>query len=188
MTQFLWLSRSLNLIWLSLISRGPKVEITGTTVPGPGNTHSANSCAVPYFAGKPRMYQQSSFPVSTLLSSKWPLGCQHLFAVMPQYGALVNNLIVTTDEFIMGYRDSAPSLRWSSRTAEQRITPTRLAWPVALRASRDITIQASIEYVVSLNYQLFYIVLSFSIGRIREYIDLADGPVLANLLPFRILG
>src|SRR6267154_2894126 len=68
------------------------------------------------------------------------------FAVIPQYGALINNLIVTTDRFIMGSR-TAPSSRSSSQGAKPRITPAPLAWSVALRASRDITIQASIEYV-----------------------------------------
>ncbi len=148
------LSRLLNLIWLSLISRGPKVDIISTrTEPGPRHTHNAYSCAVPCFAGKPGMYQQSSFLVITFTFSRMFLGCHRLFTVMPQYSALINNLIVTTDIFIMGFR-TTPSLRWSSRTFEQRITPTRLAWPVALRVSRDIIIQASIEYVVSLSTRI----------------------------------
>jgi len=150
------LSRSLNQTWLSLISRGPKVEITRTAAPEPGHTHSPTSCVVPCFAGKPRMYQQSSFPVSRLFSSIWLLECQHLFAVMPQHGALINNLIMTTDKFVMGFCTAAPS-RWSSRTFQQRVTPTRLAWPVALRASRDITIQASIEYVTCLSTLISFI-------------------------------
>ena len=155
------LSRLLNLIWLSLISRGPKVDIIGTrTEPGPRHTHNANSCAVPCFAGKPGMYQQSSFLVITFTLSGMSLGCHRLFAVMPQYSALINNLIVTTDGFIMGFR-TTPSLRWSARTVEQRITPTRLAWPVALRASRDITIQASIEYVIFLSTCISFIRFGF---------------------------
>jgi hypothetical protein len=84
----------------------------------------------------------------TLRNGPW---ISSLFPVMPQYGVLINNLIVTTHKSIMGFRTTAPSLRWSSRGAEQRIAPTRLAWSVALRASRDINIQASIEYVVSLS-------------------------------------
>jgi hypothetical protein len=32
------------------------------------------------------------------------LGRHHLFAVMPQYGALINNLIVTMVRFIMGHK------------------------------------------------------------------------------------
>jgi len=67
-----------------------------------------------------------------------------LVSVIPQYGALINNLIVTTDRFIMGSR-TAPSSRSSSQGAKPRIAPAPLAWSVALRASRDITIQASIE-------------------------------------------
>jgi len=84
-------------------------------------------------------------------------GCHHLFAVMPQYGALINNLIVTTDNFIMGSRTAAPFLQWSPKAAEQRISPTRLAWSVALRASRDITIHACIAYVVSLSILISFI-------------------------------
>jgi hypothetical protein len=75
------------------------------------------------------------------------LGRHHLIAVMPQYGALLNNLVVTTDRFIMGSR-TAPSSRSSSQGAKPRIAPAPLAWSVALRSSRDITIQASIEYVI----------------------------------------
>ncbi|KAI0272988.1 hypothetical protein BGY98DRAFT_1099659 [Russula aff. rugulosa BPL654] len=67
-----------------------------------------------------------------------------LVSVMPQYSALINNLIVTTDRLIMGSR-VAPSSRSSSQGAKPRIAPAPLAWSVALRASRDITIQASIE-------------------------------------------
>ena len=144
------LSHLLNLTWLSPISRVPKVDIISTrTGLGPGHMHSASSCVVPCFAGKPGMYQQSSFPVITFTLSERSLGRLCLFVVMPQYGALINNLIVTTDRFIMGSR-AAPSSRSSSQGAKPRIAPAPLAWSVALRASRDITIQASIEYVVSL--------------------------------------
>jgi hypothetical protein len=79
-----------------------------------------------------------------------PRTSSFVFVVMPQYGALINNLIVTTDRFIMRSR-TAPSSRSSSQGAKPRIAPTPLAWSVALRASRDITIQASIEYVVYLS-------------------------------------
>ncbi|KAN0114152.1 hypothetical protein V8E52_006950 [Russula decolorans] len=67
-----------------------------------------------------------------------------LVSVMPQYSALINNLIVTTDRFIMG-SGTASSSRSSSQRAKPQIAPAPLAWSVALRASRDITIQASIE-------------------------------------------
>ena len=145
------LSRLLNPTWLSLISRGPKVEIIRTrTEPGPGHTHTVNSCAVPCFAGKLGMYQQSSFLVITHSLRNVPRTSSFVFVVMPQYGALINNLIVTTDRFIMGSR-TAPSSRSSSQGAKPRIAPAPLAWSVALRASRDITIQASIEYVVYLS-------------------------------------
>jgi hypothetical protein len=151
------LSHLLNLTWLSLISRGPKVDIISTrTELGPGHTHSANSCVVPCFARKPGMYQQSSFLVITCTLSAMSLGRHHMFAVMPQYGALINNLIVTTDRFILGSR-AAPSSRSSSQGAKPRIAPAPLAWSVALRASRDITIQASIEYVVCISTLISFI-------------------------------
>jgi hypothetical protein len=43
---------------------------------------------------------------------------------------------------------------------------------VALRASPDVTIQASIEYVVCLSILISFICLVLRIGRCREYIDL----------------
>ena len=96
------LSHLLNPTWLTLISRGPKMGITSTRiVQGPGNTHSAKRCAVPCFAGKPGKYEQSSFLVITFTLFGMTLGHHHLFAVMPQYGALINNLVVMTDRFIM---------------------------------------------------------------------------------------
>jgi hypothetical protein len=151
------LSHLLNLTWVTLISRGPKVDIISTkTEPGPGFTLSANSCAVPCFAGKPGMYQQSSFLVITFTLFGMSVRRHHLFAVMPQYGALINNLIVTTDRSVMG-SCTAPSSRSSSQRAKPRIAPAPLAWSVALRASRDITIQASIEYVVCFSTLISFI-------------------------------
>jgi hypothetical protein len=72
-----------------------------------------------------------------------------LFVVIPQYSTLINNLTVTTDRFIMGSR-TAPSSRSSLQGVKSRIAPAPLTWSVALRASQDISIQASIEYVVCL--------------------------------------
>ncbi|KAF8492153.1 hypothetical protein F5888DRAFT_1806885 [Russula emetica] len=88
-----------------------------------------------------------------------------LVSVMPQYGALINNLIVTTDRFIMGSHTTPSSLS-SSQGTKPRMAPAPLAWSIALRASRDITIQASIE-----------------IGRSREYIDLTDEQILIDFIP-----
>ena len=116
------------------------------------------------------------------------LGRHRLFAVMPQYGALINNLIVTTDRLIMGSRAAASS-RSSSQGAKSRAAPTSLAWSVALRVSRDINIQASIEYVVCSDFHPLS-VLFFRIGRSRQYINLKlwDEPCMMNLLPSRILA
>ena len=151
------MSQLLNPTWLILISRGQKVDIISTrTEPGPEHTRSTNSCAVPCFAGKPGMYRQSSFLVITFTLSGKSLERRRLFEVIPQYGALINNLIVTTDRFILGSR-TAPSPRSSSQKAKPRIAPVPLAWSVALRASMDITIQASIEYVVCLSTIISFI-------------------------------
>jgi hypothetical protein len=146
------LSHLLNLTWLFLISRGLKVDtISPRTEPGQGHTLSANSYAAPCFTGKPGMYQQSSFLVIIFTLFGMSVGRHHLFAVKPQYGALINNLIVTTDRSVMGL-GTGPSSQSSPQGAEPRIAPAPLAWSVALRASRDITIQASIEYVVCLRH------------------------------------
>ena len=94
------------------------------------------------------MYQQSSFLVITFILSGMSLGRHRLFAVMPQYRGLINNLIVTTDQFIMGSRTDPSS---SSQRAKPRIAPVPLVWSVTLRASCEIAIQASIEYVICLS-------------------------------------
>ena len=162
------------------------MEALGTrTVQGLGDTHSATSCAVPFFAGNPGMYQQSSFQVINLFSSEWLfLRPCFFFAVVPQFSALINNLIATTDRFIMGSRTaSALSAQSSSQGGEPRISVDPLAWSMALRASRDISIQASIEYVVSLPTFISFICLILRIGRSREYIDLMDEPIPTNYSP-----
>ena len=104
----------------------------------------------------PGIYQQSSFLVITFTVFGMTLGPHHLFAVIPQYSALINNLIVTTDRFIMD-SCAAPSSRSSSQEMKPRIAPAPLAWSVALRTSRDITMQASIEYVVCLSTLISFI-------------------------------
>jgi hypothetical protein len=104
---------------------------------------------------------------------------------MPQYGALINNLIVTTDRFITGSSTaSASSSRLSSRV-KPRIAPVPLAWSVALGASQDITItiHASIEYVVCLSRFISLSVFVLRIGRSRQYIKFTDEPILINLFP-----
>ena len=135
------LSHLLNPTWLTLISRGPKIVITSTRiVQGPGHTHSAKSCAVLCLEGKPGMYKQSSFLVITSTLFGMTLGHHHLFAVMPQYGALIDNLIATTDRFITGSDITTPSSLSSSQGTKPRIARAPLAWSIALRASRNITV------------------------------------------------
>jgi hypothetical protein len=133
------------------------------------------------------MYQQSSLLVTTFTPFGMSVGPHRLFAVVPQYSGLINNLIVTTDRLIMGSR-TAPSSRSSSQGAKPRISPAPLAWAVALRASRDITIQASIEYVLYLLLSSHLSDLVLRIGRSRECIDLTDEPSLMNLFSSRILA
>ena len=82
----------------------------------------------------------------------------------------------------MGSRTVSTSTR-SSQGAKPRVFPAPLVWSVALRASRDITIQASIEYVISLPTFISVIYLVFSIGRSREYIDPTDKPIPTNYSP-----
>jgi hypothetical protein len=110
-------------------------------------------------------------------------------AVMPQYRALIDDLIVTTDRFTMGLRTALnPSAPSSSRGMRPRIAPAPLVRSAApsLRASRDITIQAiqaSIEYVVCLPTLISFIYLALRLGRSREYIDRTDEPILTKYFP-----
>ena len=109
---------------------------------------------------------------------------------MPQYGALMNNLIVTTDRFIMN-SDTTPSSGSSSQGAKPRIAPTPLAWSVALRASRDITIQAlpsSTVVCLSRHSSHLSVFRSQELDGAVEYIDLTDEPILMNLFSLRILA
>jgi hypothetical protein len=78
----------------------------------------------------------------------------------------------------MGSRTA--SARSSSQGTKPRIAPAPLVWSVALRASRDITIQASIEYVVCLPSLISFICLVLRIGRSREYIDLTNEPIVTK--------
>ena len=107
----------------------------------------------------------------------------------PQFGALVNNLVVMTDRSIMGLRTASnPSAGSSSQGTNSRTAPVPLVWSVALRVSRDITIQAAVEYVDSLPILTLFICLTFRIGRIRAYIDLTDKPNLDKPISIRILA
>ena len=60
----------------------------------------------------------------------------------------------------MGLRTASnPSAGSSSQGTNSRTSPIPLAWSVALRASRDITIQAAVEYVVCLAILTLFICL-----------------------------
>ncbi|KAH9980734.1 hypothetical protein BJV74DRAFT_85096 [Russula compacta] len=67
-------------------------------------------------------------------------------SVRSQFGDLIDNLVVTTDELIMGTCvTSTPSARSSVQKTKLRIGPVPLAWSAALRVSQHIIIQSSIE-------------------------------------------
>ena len=73
----------------------------------------------------------------------------HLCVVKSQFHDLVDDLIVTTDRLIMDSRPpSTSSARSSVRGTKGRIAPVPLMWSAALRVSRDVIIQTSIEYVL----------------------------------------
>ncbi|KAI0272993.1 hypothetical protein BGY98DRAFT_1099662 [Russula aff. rugulosa BPL654] len=102
-----------------------------------------------------------------------------LVSVMPQYGALFNNLIVTTDRFMMG-SGTDPSSPWSSKgaTRKPRITPEPLAWSVALRASRDITIQASIEIGRSRYWRNLWSNLDFADQPLKSCVNIIHADII----------
>ncbi|KAI0293731.1 hypothetical protein B0F90DRAFT_1761003 [Multifurca ochricompacta] len=79
-------------------------------------------------------------------------------SVKPRFHNLIGELIVMADRSVTDSRTvPVPSVRSGAHRAKPRIDPVHLAWSAALRASYDITIQASIE-----------------IGRYREWAHLAD--------------
>jgi len=83
-----------------------------------------------------------------------------LFAVNG-YRDLIGNLAVTTDRLITGSRAvSAPSARMSTQRGKPRTSPVPLAWSVAARVSHDISIQASIEYVIVLRRSFYLSIFS----------------------------
>ena len=94
----------------------------------------------------------------------------------PQFGDLIDNLVVTTDRFMTGLRArtaSAP-VRSSSQGSKPRVVPVPLLWSAALRVHKDIFIQASIEYATfSTQLHLVY-VFGSRVGRSREYNYLVD--------------
>ena len=82
---------------------------------------------------------------------------------------------------------SNPSSRSSSQGTRPRTSPAPLAWSVALRSPRDITIQASIECVVCLPTLIPFIYMIFRNGRHSEYINHTREPILTKYFPLRIL-
>jgi len=61
----------------------------------------------------------------------------------PRFTDLIENLVMTTDRFIIGSR--ASSSRAGAQGSKQRIGAVPLAWSAAVRVNHDIIIQASIE-------------------------------------------
>ncbi|KAF8262935.1 hypothetical protein EI94DRAFT_1742200 [Lactarius quietus] len=63
----------------------------------------------------------------------------------PEFGDLVEKLVVTTDGFIPGPRDPSAGFQVGVQGEWQRISAERLVWSAALRVCRDIVVDASIE-------------------------------------------
>jgi len=98
-----------------------------------------------------------------------------LFSVKSQFNDLIDNLVVTTDKFIIGSRTASnPSARSNTQGAKPRIAPIPLVWSAAVRVHQDIFIQASIEYVAFLQSLISFIYLVSRVGRSREYNHLSD--------------
>jgi hypothetical protein len=72
-----------------------------------------------------------------------------LFPAQPMFRDLVNKLVAKTDGLIIAHSRNIPSASEAQRT-HPRSSPVSLAWSVSQRASRDINVQAAIEYVTSL--------------------------------------
>ncbi|KAF8256840.1 hypothetical protein EI94DRAFT_293866 [Lactarius quietus] len=61
----------------------------------------------------------------------------------PRFADLVENLVVSTDRFILGSRGS--SAGFGVREEQTRVSAVPLAWAAALRVSHNIVLQTSIE-------------------------------------------
>ncbi len=92
-----------------------------------------------------------------IVSSNYPLVCAlfrrvvsrlTLFSAQPRFRDLVDKLVATTDEVIIGLSRHISALSEAQR-AQSRMSPVTLAWSVSQRASRGINIQTAIEYVTS---------------------------------------
>jgi hypothetical protein len=72
-----------------------------------------------------------------------------LFPAQPKFHDLINKLVATTDGVIIAHSRnmSAPS---EAQRTQSRLSLVSLAWSVSQRASRDINVQAAIEWVTSL--------------------------------------
>ena len=69
-----------------------------------------------------------------------------LFSAQPTYRNSVEQLVRTVDNVIIAFLRNVSVSPERQRTLS-RIFPVALAWSVSQRASRDINIQAAIEYV-----------------------------------------
>ena len=62
------------------------------------------------------------------------------------YADLIEKLVVTTDNFVLGSR--RPSQGFGIPGEKSRVDAILLAWSAALRVCHSIPLQTSIEYVV----------------------------------------
>ena len=72
-----------------------------------------------------------------------------MFPAQSKFSELINKLVATTDGVIIAHSRNVSAPSEAQRT-QPRSSPVSLAWSVSQRASRDINVQAAIEYVTSL--------------------------------------
>ncbi|KAH9051687.1 hypothetical protein EDB87DRAFT_749098 [Lactarius vividus] len=77
------------------------------------------------------------------MNTRRPGHSQKIVSEKPRYTDLIEKLVVTTDRFIMGAR--GPSAGFGVQGELSRVSAVPLAWSAALRVSRGIVVQASIE-------------------------------------------
>ena len=97
-----------------------------------------------------------------------------------EFSNLIDKLIVTTRRLLPEPRVAvAPS---ETQNAKLRLpSPVPLAWSVAQRASRNVIIEASIEYVTSPLFLKSLLIHCYRVGRSRE----SDTPTLRVLSTFQ---
>ena len=84
-----------------------------------------------------------------------------LFSAQPTFRTFIEQLVKTVDEVIITSLRNVSVSPERQRT-QSRIFPVALAWSVSQRASRDINIQAAIEYVT------LFLLVNLSFHTVRQ--------------------